>query len=144
MEIISPFILSLTVFILAVFVGYYVVWKEYTQESDHARCEGERLDLEGHYSSIVELEDTPCENHCGERREILSRLLVCTLIFFANFIVRSSLLMLRTHVRMSTRQDPYRRWNVLDRGGGSTSNGFSNLCDLHIERSIVKSCPQGM
>ena len=27
MEIISPFILGLTVFVLAVFVGYYVVWK---------------------------------------------------------------------------------------------------------------------
>ena len=27
MELISPFILGLTVFILAVFVGYYVVWK---------------------------------------------------------------------------------------------------------------------
>jgi len=27
MELISPFVLGLTVFILAVFVGYYVVWK---------------------------------------------------------------------------------------------------------------------
>lgn len=27
MEMISPFILGLTVFVLAVFVGYYVVWK---------------------------------------------------------------------------------------------------------------------
>jgi NAD(P) transhydrogenase subunit alpha len=27
MEMISPFILGLTVFILAIFVGYYVVWK---------------------------------------------------------------------------------------------------------------------
>jgi NAD(P) transhydrogenase subunit alpha len=27
MELISPFLLGLTVFILAVFVGYYVVWK---------------------------------------------------------------------------------------------------------------------
>ena len=27
MEIISPFILGLTVFVLAIFVGYYVVWK---------------------------------------------------------------------------------------------------------------------
>lgn len=27
MELISPFIIGLTVFILAVFVGYYVVWK---------------------------------------------------------------------------------------------------------------------
>ncbi len=27
MEMISPFVLGLTVFILAVFVGYYVVWK---------------------------------------------------------------------------------------------------------------------
>lgn len=27
MEIISPFVLGLTVFVLAIFVGYYVVWK---------------------------------------------------------------------------------------------------------------------
>jgi NAD(P) transhydrogenase subunit alpha len=27
MEMISPFVLGMTVFILAVFVGYYVVWK---------------------------------------------------------------------------------------------------------------------
>lgn len=27
MELISPFIIGLTVFVLAVFVGYYVVWK---------------------------------------------------------------------------------------------------------------------
>lgn len=27
MELISPFIMGLTVFILAIFVGYYVVWK---------------------------------------------------------------------------------------------------------------------
>ncbi|MBY0501320.1 MAG: proton-translocating transhydrogenase family protein [Alphaproteobacteria bacterium] len=27
MEMISPFVLGITVFILAVFVGYYVVWK---------------------------------------------------------------------------------------------------------------------
>ncbi len=27
MEMISPFLLGLTVFVLAVFVGYYVVWK---------------------------------------------------------------------------------------------------------------------
>lgn len=27
MEMISPFVLGLTVFVLAVFVGYYVVWK---------------------------------------------------------------------------------------------------------------------
>ena len=27
MEMISPFVLGLTVFVLAIFVGYYVVWK---------------------------------------------------------------------------------------------------------------------
>jgi len=27
MEMISPFVIGLTVFVLAVFVGYYVVWK---------------------------------------------------------------------------------------------------------------------
>ena len=27
MEVISPFILGFTVFVLAIFVGYYVVWK---------------------------------------------------------------------------------------------------------------------
>ncbi len=27
MELISPFIIGLTVFVLAVFIGYYVVWK---------------------------------------------------------------------------------------------------------------------